>query len=185
MNLSDLRTGLLFKKPKSISQSPFEKLFEIFKELITHTSGDFDEAIEWLRELDKEYQLTDESYTIDDFIKDLLDKGYIKAEIKPDGSQQSMGITAKTEKILREYALKQIFGKLKRSGSGNHNTKYNGVGHEISGELTGFQFGDPIENIVLTESIKNAQISSGINDFLISEEDLVVEKNFHKSQMLK
>ena len=47
----------------------------------------------------------------------------------------SMGITAKTEKILREYALKQIFGKLKRSGSGNHNTKYNGVGHEISGEL--------------------------------------------------
>ena len=94
-----------------------------------------------------------------------------------------MGITAKTEKILREYALKQIFGKLKRSGSGNHNTKYNGVGHEISGELTGFQFGDPIENIVLTESIKNAQISSGINDFLISEEDLVVEKNFHKSQM--
>ena len=183
MNLSDLRTGLLFKKPKSISQSPFEKLFEIFKELITHTSGDFDEAIEWLRELDKEYQLTDESYTIDDFIKDLLDKGYIKAEIKPDGSQQSMGITAKTEKILREYALKQIFGKLKRSGSGNHNTKYNGVGYEISGELTGFQFGDPIENIVLTESIKNAQISSGINDLLISEEDLVVEKNFHNSLM--
>ena len=183
MNLSDLRTGLLFKKPKSISQSPFEKLFEIFKELITHTSGDFDEAIEWLRELDKEYQLTDESYTIDDFIRDLLDKGYIKAEIKPDGSQQSMGITAKTEKILREYALKQIFGKLKRSGSGNHNTKYNGVGYEVSGELTGFQFGDAIENIVLTESIKNAQISSGINDFLISEEDLVVEKKFHKSQM--
>ena len=55
MKLSDLRTGLLFQKPKSISKSPFEKLFEIFKELITHTSGDFDEAIEWLRELDKEY----------------------------------------------------------------------------------------------------------------------------------
>ena len=36
---------------------------------------------------------------------------------------------------------------------------------------------------MLTESIKNAQISSGINDLLISEEDLVVEKNFHKSQM--
>ena len=49
--------------------------------------------------------------------------------------------------------------------------------------MTGFQFGDPIENIVLTESIKNAQISSGINDLLKSEEDLVVEKNFHKSQM--
>jgi uncharacterized protein with von Willebrand factor type A (vWA) domain len=183
MKFSDLRTGLLFQKPKSISQSPFEKLFEIFKELITHTSGDFDEAIEWLRELDKEYQLTDESYTIEDFIEDLLDKGYVKAEIKPDGSEKSMGITAKTEKILREYALKQIFGKLKRSGLGNHNTKHQGIGDEISGELTNFQFGDPIENIVLTESIKNAQISAGIDDFQITEDDLVVEKNHHKSQM--
>lgn len=183
MKFSDLRTGLLFQKPKSISQSPFEKLFEIFKELITHTSGDFDEAIEWLRELDKEYQLTDESYTIEDFIEDLLDKGYVKAEIKPDGSEKSMGITAKTEKILREYALKQIFGKLKRSGLGNHNTKHQGIGDEISGELTNFQFGDPIENIVLTESIKNAQINAGIDNFQITEDDLVVEKNHHKSQM--
>lgn len=183
MKFPDLRTGLLFQKPKSNSQSPFERLFEIFKELITHTSGDFDEAIEWLRELDKEYELTDENYTIDDFIEDLLDKGYVKAEIKPDGSEKSMGITAKTEKILREFALKQIFGKLKRSGLGNHNTKHHGIGDEISGELTNFQFGDPIENIVLTESIKNAQINAGIDDFQISEKDLVVEKNHHKSQM--
>jgi len=183
MKFSDLRTGLLFQKPKPNSQSPFERLFEIFKELITHTSGDFDEAIEWLRELDKEYDLTDENYTIDDFIEDLLDKGYVKTEINPDGSEKSMGITAKTEKILREFALKQIFGKLKRSGLGNHNTKHRGIGDEISGELTNFQFGDPIENIVLTESIKNAQINSGIDDFLISENDLVVEKNHHKSQM--
>ena len=183
MKFSDLRTGLLFQKPKSNSQSPFERLFEIFKELITHTSGAFDEAIDWLRELDKEYGLTDENYTIDDFIEDLLDKGYVKAEIKPDGSEKSMGITAKTEKILREFALKQIFGKLKRSGLGNHNTKYHGIGDEISGELTNFQFGDPIENIVLTESIKNAQINAGIDDFQISEKDLVVEKNHHKSQM--
>ena len=183
MKFSDLRTGLLFQKPKSNSQSPFERLFEIFKELITHTSGDFDEAIEWLRELDKEYELTDENYTIDDFIEDLLDKGYVKAEINPDGSEKSIGITAKTEKILREFALKHIFGKLKRSGLGNHNTKYHGIGDEISGELTNFQFGDPIENIVLTESIKNAQINAGIDDFQISEKDLVVEKNHHKSQM--
>ena len=183
MKFSDLRTGLLFQKPKSNSQSPFERLFEIFKELITHTSGDFDEAIKWLRELDKEYELTDENYTIDDFIEDLLDKGYVKAEITPDGSEKTMGITAKTEKILREFALKQIFGKLKQSGLGNHNTKHNGNGDEISGELTNFQFGDPLENIMLTESIKNAQINAGIDDFQISEKDLVVEKNHHKSQM--
>jgi hypothetical protein len=39
--------------------SPLWSTFGIFKELITHTSGDFDEAIDWLRELDTEYKLTD------------------------------------------------------------------------------------------------------------------------------
>ncbi|MDA0200282.1 MAG: VWA domain-containing protein [Bacteroidetes bacterium] len=183
MRFSSSRTGLLFQSSRPLDLSPFEKLLEIFKELITHTSGDFDEAIDWLRELDKEYQLTDENYTIDDFIEDLLDKGFIKAEIKPDGSEPSMAITAKTEKLLREYALKQIFGNLRKSGSGNHNTKNIGTGNEVAGELSQFQFGDPIENIVLTESIKNAQIHFGIDEFQISQDDLVIEKNHHKSQM--
>jgi len=69
--------GWLFSLFKKKNVSPFEKLFEIFKELITYTSGDFDEAIEWLKELDKEYLLTDENYTIDDFVEELLNKGYI------------------------------------------------------------------------------------------------------------
>lgn len=71
------RKGFVFKEYKAPpSQTPFEKLFDIFKELITHTSGDFDEAIDWLRELDKEYKLTTEDYTIDDFIEDLKAKVY-------------------------------------------------------------------------------------------------------------
>ena len=60
MKLQSIGTGLNFTKHQKKVQTPFERLFEIFKELITHTSGDFDEAIEWLRELDKEYKLTDE-----------------------------------------------------------------------------------------------------------------------------
>ena len=183
MNFSNSRTGILFRQAQSVDQSTFEKLFEVFKELITHTSGDFDEAIDWLKELNEEYQLTDDNYTIDDFINELLDKGYVKSEIKPDGSERSIGITAKTEKILREYALNQIFGELRKSGLGNHNTQYQGAGDDKSGDFSSFQFGDSLENIVLTESIKNAQIHSGIGDFKITEDDLVIENNHHKSQM--
>ena len=58
----------------------FEKLFEIFKELITYTSGDFDEAIDWLKELDKEYVLTSPDYTMDDFIEELLNKENVEAD---------------------------------------------------------------------------------------------------------
>ena len=43
------KTGFIFKPYEKPYQTPFEVLFEVFKELIVHTSGDFDEAIDWLR----------------------------------------------------------------------------------------------------------------------------------------
>ncbi|AXT19614.1 hypothetical protein D7030_09895 [Flavobacteriaceae bacterium AU392] len=183
MKNSPSRKGFVFKTYKAPSQSPFEKLFDIFKELITHTSGDFDEAIDWLKELDKEYKLTDENYTIDDFIEDLKKKGYIKEEIDADGNGGGMTITAKTERAIRQQALDQIFGKIKRSGSGNHKSKSPGIGDEHTGDFRNYQFGDALDKVSMTESLKNAQINHGISNFILSEDDLVVEETMHKSQM--
>ena len=177
-----IKKGFYFKTYEAPFQSPFEKLFPIFKELITHTSGDFDEAIDWLRELDKEYKLTDSAYTIDDFIEDLKKKGYIREELKDDGTS-GIGITAKTERAIRQQALDNIFGNLKRSGSGNHKTKQAGNGDEHTGEFREFHFGDGLERISLTESLRNAQINNGVADFMLTENDLVVEETQYKSQM--
>ena len=47
--------GFRFSNYTKPNQTPFDKLFDIFKQLITYTSGDFDEAVEWLNQLDKEY----------------------------------------------------------------------------------------------------------------------------------
>jgi len=179
---NEFRKGFYFKQYEAPFQSPFDRFFEVFKELITHTSGDFDEAIDWLRELDKEYKLTDSSYTIDDFIEDLKKKGYIREELKEDGSSGT-GITAKTERAIRQQALDQIFGNLERSGNGNHKTKNSGNGDEHTGELREFHFGDGLEQISLTESLRNAQINNGVDDFLLTEKDLVVEDTQFKSQM--
>ncbi|MBG6188369.1 vWA domain-containing protein [Flavobacterium sp. CAN_S2] len=179
---NDNKKGFYFKQYEAPFQSPFDKLFGIFKELITHTSGDFDEAIDWLRELDKEYKLTDEQYTIDDFIEDLKKKGYIRDELKEDGTS-GIGITAKTERAIRQQALDNIFGNLKRSGSGNHKTKHSGNGDEHTGEFREFHFGDGLERISLTESLRNAQINNGVADFMLTENDLVVEETQYKSQM--
>jgi len=179
---NEFRKGFYFKQYEALFQSPFDRLFEVFKELITHTSGDFDEAIDWLRELDKEYKLTDSSYSIDDFIDDLKKKGYIREELKEDGSSGT-SITAKTERAIRQQALDQIFGNLKRSGSGNHKTKHSGNGDEHTGELREFHFGDALEQISLTESLRNAQINNGVGDFQLTEKDLVVEETQFKSQM--
>ena len=181
-NETSNRKGFIFKKYEAPYQSPFDKLFEIFKELITHTSGDFDEAIDWLRELDKEYKLTTAQYTIDDFIEDLKKKGYIKQEIDPNGDGD-ITITAKTERAIRQQALDHIFGKIKRSGQGNHKSKSPGLGDEHTGDFRAYQFGDALDKVSITESLRNAQISNGIGDFTLSEDDLVVEETLHKSQM--
>ena len=177
------QSGFLFSNFKAKSQTPFEKLFEIFKELITYTSGDFDEAIDWLKELDKEYILTSEDYTMDDFVQDLLNKGYINKQIDPKGNKEDVTLTAKTEMLLRQHALKQIFGKMKRIGNGNHNTKQPGLGENDSGDLKGYEFGDSIEKISITESIKNAQVHGGIDDFNLTREDLVINDQYHQAQM--
>jgi uncharacterized protein with von Willebrand factor type A (vWA) domain len=179
-----------FYDPKAID--PFDKLFGIFKELITHTSGDFDEAIDWLRELDKEYKLTTPEYTIEDFIEDLKQRGYIKEEFDPqDGTDAQQGedgagrfsITAKTEQLLRKHALDQIFGNMKKGGAGNHKTGKLGQGDEHSGDFRAYRFGDGLDQINMTESLRNAQINNGMSGFNLTEDDLVVEDTQHKAQM--
>ena len=177
-----MKKGFYFKPYEKPFKTPFEVLFGIFKELIVHTSGDFDEAIDWLRELDNEYKLTTPAYTIEDFIEDLKKKGFIREEITADGTGETT-ITSKTERLIRQAALDQIFGNLNKSGSGNHKTKQVGGGDELTGELRSYHFGDALDKISLTESLKNAQINNGIGDFQLTENDLVIEDTHYKSQM--
>jgi uncharacterized protein with von Willebrand factor type A (vWA) domain len=175
-------SGYVFTPYQAPELSDFERLFDIFSELIVHTSGDVDEALEWLNVLDKEYSLTNDKYSMDDFIEDLKKKGYLREEILPDGKGQ-MSVTAKTERILRKNAMEQIFGNIRKSGRGQHKSKKSGLGDEATGEYRDFQFGDALENISITESLKNAQINHGIGEFRLTEQDLVVEDTHHQSQM--
>ena len=79
--------------PSENTKSSFEKLLDLFLQLLTFTSGDFNEAMQWLNELDKEYKLTDDEYGIGDFLEDLKEKGYID-ENRQNGE---IKISAKTD----------------------------------------------------------------------------------------
>lgn len=171
--------GFRFTDYKQPNQTPFDRLFDIFKQLLTYTSGDFSESISWLTELDKEYKLTDASYGIGDFIQELKDRDYIKDDEPGSGE---FVITPKTEQAIRQQALEKIFGKLKQGKSGNHATKYRGNGDELSSDSRPFQFGDSLEQISMLESMKNAQVNNGIGDFQITENDLEVKEKEHKTQ---
>ncbi len=174
-------SGFKFSKyvpPKNAAKHGFEQLNDIFKQLILMTSGNVSEALSWLTNLDKEYKLTNDTYGIGDFIQDLKDKGFIKE----DAQKGTLSLTAKSEQEIRKSALEEIFGKLKKSKKGNHTTTTRGLGDEKSTDSRAFRFGDNLGQISITESIKNAQVNHGLDDFHLTEEDLEIVENEHKAQ---
>jgi len=184
----NFQQGFTFSKHVPEEISNFDRVFDVFKDLLTHTSGDIEEAFDWLDMLDKEYDIFTDEYTLEDFEEDLRKRGYIKKEDDSEDGNQRTGkgkniLTAKLEAALREYALDQIFGKLKKSGIGNHRTNKSGVGDERDGENRNFQYGDDLSTVNMTESLKNAQINNGISDLRMTEDDLIVEETKHKAQM--
>jgi Ca-activated chloride channel homolog len=171
--------GIQFKKhfPAANNDGPFERLFKLFKELLVHTSGDVAEAIDWMNEIDREHQITTDSYGIGDFIEDLRKKGYLKED-----ENELMKMSSKMEQSIRKSALQEIFGKIRKSSVGNHNSRFAGKGDEVQPELRNFQFGDGVDKIALTESLQNAQIRRGTDDWMISSDDLLVRETDLKTQ---
>lgn len=166
--------------PNEFDGNNFENLLRIFKELLVYTSGDVSEALSWLTELDKKYNITSEDYGIADFIQDLKDKGFIEQDAPGSGTYRP---AAKIELAMRQQALEDIFDQLKKSKRGDHNTKVTGMGDEFTSEIRPFQFGDKLDKLAISETLKNAQINHGIDDFMLTQQDLAVHETFYKSQM--
>ncbi len=164
--------------PNAEGKSKFDQLLDLFMQLLTYTSGDVAEALQWLNQLDKEYELTDGEYGMGDFIEDLKEKGYI-TEKQETGE---IKITPKTEQGIRKKSLEEIFGKLKKTKSGDHQTFKPGLGDEERPDSRPFQFGDMIEQIDFTESIRNAQINHGVESFQMMEDDLQIRETDFKAQ---
>src|SRR6201996_6572425 len=172
--------GFHFKNfdPNEEGKPKFDQLLDVFMQLLSYTNGDVGEALQWMNQLDKEYQLTDEEYGMGDFIDELREKGYI------DDNKQTgeIRITPKTEQGIRKRSLEEIFGKLKKTKQGNHNTFKPGQGDESNPETRPFRFGDQLEQIDFTESIRNAQINHGVDSFSIQEDDLKIRETDYKAQ---
>lgn len=160
--------------------SIFDRLLKLFKELLVYTSGQVSEALSWLTQLDKQYKLTTADYGMGDFIQDLIDKGFIKPE---DGAGSNFVPSSKMEIAIRQQALNDIFGQLKKSKRGNHSTKFGGRGDEHTADRKPFEFGDNLDKLAISETIRNAQINHGIDDFRLTQKDLEVQETFYQSQM--
>lgn len=171
--------GIVFTKYMAQEgKSPFEKLLNLFMELLQYTSGDAIEALDWLTKLDNEHRLTGKDYGIGDFIEELKEKGYLK-ENEHDGQY---AITGKTEQTIRKRSLDEIFGKLKKAKKGNHNTFKTGNGDELNPETRPYEFGDRLDAIDYSGSIRNSLVNHGIEQFNMHQDDLEIHEMDFKSQ---
>lgn len=159
-------------------KSKFEQLLEIFMQLLPYTNGDAGEALQWISELDKQFHITDDNYGIGDFIEDLKQNGYLKE----DQVSGVFSLSSKSEQAIRRRSLDEIFNKLKKSNKGEHLTKKTGIGDEISPDIKSYQFGDKLEQIDFTETLRIAQINHGIDTFSLNENDLQIRETEFKAQ---
>lgn len=173
--------GYRFSKytpPPDGPRRDFERLLKVFMQLILITSGNVAEALQWMTEVDRQHKLTNDKYGMGDFIEDLKKNGYISE----DGPKGEFKLKPKSEQNLRQSALEEIFGKLKKTKGGEHKTHHNGRGDEATTDRRDYEFGDTLEQISITDSLKNAQINHGVEDFFMTEEDLEVVENEFKTQ---
>ena len=158
----------------------FDRLLDLFEELLQHAAGDATEALNWLSQLDEEYGLTEgEDMGIGDFIEELKNRGYLR----DDDEQAQVVITAKMERTLRQRPLEEIFTRLRKSGRGDHRTPHIGQGDERLPETRNWQFGDDIHQMDVTGTLSNAFRRFGLDSWSLREDDLRVHETDHKSTM--
>jgi Ca-activated chloride channel family protein len=162
--------------PPQDDRSPFEKLLPLFLELLTHTSGDVEEALDWMDQLDKEHGFYSKDYGRKEFEADLRKQGMLGTPTKGGKAP----LTGKAEKLIRERALEQVFGKLKKVDRGNHALRRTGQGDEATSDRRSYRFGDRIEQVAMSDSIRNAQ-QRGLDELRLSEDDLEVIETEHQS----
>jgi uncharacterized protein with von Willebrand factor type A (vWA) domain len=150
-------------------------MLSLFSYLVVQTSGDVQEALEWLKQIAEEYGLFDENMTMDDLIDKLREMGIIE-DIKDIPTLTTKGIQR-----IRQDALREIFTSLKKAPPGAHETPYTGSGVDRLSETKKFSFGDQPTNIDLTSTLSNAFRRDGIDDFTLKEEDLEVYETEHQT----
>ena len=167
------------------AQKPlFDQLLDLFQELLQHTAGGVEEALDWMEQLDERYGLTDgHDMDLDDFIEELKQRGYLREEGE-EGEGGSLQMTARAERALRQSALDAIFDQLKKGAPGDHDTPHAGGGEERLPETRPYRFGDDPHRMDVTGTINNSfKRTGGLDDWSLREEDFRVHETNHKTSM--
>jgi Ca-activated chloride channel family protein len=142
-----------------------DALFEQLTEYLLHYG---DSVMRRLEDLDDEGQE----------IVDLLQK---EGLIEQDGQGQYR-VAPRGLRRIQEGALSELFQTFQRDGVGKHDTAQKGAGTIRLEDSKPYVFGDPLANLNLHETLKNAMIRQGGGHPLrVEHEDLVVHETEYQT----
>src|SRR5690625_7370669 len=110
----------------------------------------------------------------------MKEKGFIYENVHGTGNFRT---TRKLNVSIRKKAFEDVFGEIKKTSSGRHNTRFTGKGSDYGNDLKKYEFGDRIENIAISESLKNAYINHGFDGLRLTQKDLEVHYTFYEHRM--
>lgn len=157
-----------WNETSATDEQRLEQVMQLFNYLVLQTSGDVEEALEWLRQLAEEYGIFDENLSLEELIEKLREMGIIEVV------DNNFELTSKGVQKIRQDALREIFSSLKKNPFGSHETPHTGSGVERLSETKKWNFGDMPTNIDLTATMTNALKRDGIDNFSLQEDDLEV-----------
>lgn len=147
-------------------------LMRLFQQLLMATGGDVEEAMEWMRELQRQGAI-DESVDLEAFFAQLEEQQMIGRN--PEGG---LRLTGTGERRLRKSAFEELFRSLTRGGPGYHPVPAAGEGVERLPETRPYEFGDDLHLLDPLRSVHNA-LTRTQGELTLAEEDLEVHATEH------
>lgn len=148
-----------------------QSLRQLFYQLLLRTQGDVEEALNWMRELQRRGYIP-EDWDLDEFLNQLERENLVS---RAGGTPK---LTRKGERSIRRESLELIFGGLKRGPAGDHRAPQSGRGGERLSETRAYRFGDNLADLDHPGTLKNA-LRRGIDDITITEDDFEVFETEH------
>lgn len=147
-------------------------LRRLFNQLLMMSSGDVEQVMEWMRQLQQQGHLPSE-LDLEKFFASLEEDETIQRD--PTGAVR---LSAVGQRRIRKSAFEEIFTNLKRSGAGYHAVTNSGEGVEQLPETREYRFGDDFNQLDATQSVINS-LKRNQGTLSLAAEDLQVRETEH------
>jgi Ca-activated chloride channel homolog len=134
---------------------------KLFDELTQHLLDWGDHVLENLNQWEEDHP---------DVVEMLVKRGYVEKDEK--GQYR---VTPKAIRRVQTKSLEELFQIARKDKFGKHDTEFRGAGQTVHEETKPYEFGDPVSNLNMHETLKNALFrQGGGSPIRVTEDDFVL-----------